>query len=338
MRPPGDASRFPAVFDAILAALLLYDWSRPGVGSGLTPAAWVAETAVLSLVLLGYGLWTGYRALAAAGQLLLLASVAGCVGRVWTQPWPGGFGGEPVLTLVPLAVLLATIFAGRRDAAAAFLAVYELAATVFFLAWVCRYVPTEARFAVFGIAGAVVSGWAQVRCTPRWLWWSGLLTVAGVFALVLLSRQHQPEWRHLRGIAAIAGQQQFARFRGARHPAAAPAAPTRWQATLMVVGTFCAWAVLDARMTLSFEGAFTLAASWSLFALLVFAAGLMLREKIYRWLGLGILVCTLARIATVDIWQLDSLGRAVSALCLGTVLMGIGYLYNRFHARWHGLF
>ena len=105
----------------------------------------------------------------------------------------------------------------------------------------------------------------------------------------------------------------------------------------MIAATVCAWTVLNALVGVLFEGRFTLAAAWSLFGALVFTAGLALREKVYRWLGLVILVCTLLRLAALDIWQLDSLGRAVSALCLGVVLLGIGYAYNRFHARWQDL-
>ncbi len=339
-RPTARTGAILAGFHAALAVALMYDWLRPGNGDHPTAAVWIAELALLSLALLVYGRWTRYRSLAVAGQGLLLASFAGCALRIWPQPWSGGFGGELALTLVPLTVLLTTIFVGRRATPgawiSAWLQVYEFVGTAFFLAWVCRYVPSEARFTVLSLAGALVAGWAQVRREPRWLWWGGGLTLAGVSALALLPRTDQASLLHTVGVAAIAGQQRFARWWAKREPAVV--VPSRWQAGWMIAATLCAWGVVSARMTLSFEGAFTLAAAWSVFAALVFLAGLTLREKVYRWLGLGILVFTMGRIATVDIWQLDSLGRAISALCLGTVLLGIGYLYNRFHARWHDLF
>ena len=339
--PPQQASGLLAGFLAALAVLVLYDWLRPDADGGRAIELWVAETAALSFALLAYGLWTRYRALAAAGQALLFVSIAGCVLRVWLSHRPGANSGM-ALTLVPLVVLLATIFAGCRyvsgASVAALLAVYEGVATLFFLGWGCEYVPAEARFTFFSVAGAAVAIWAQVRREKRWLWWSGALTVSGVIALAVLRNDGRAAFLHLIGIAAIAGQQRFARFWSKHDPADPSTAPARWQGASMIAATLCAWAVLNAWMTLSFEAAFTLAASWSLFAALVFVAGLTLREKVYRWLGLSILVCTLGRIAIVDLWQLDSLGRAVSALCLGVVLLSIGYLYNRFHAKWHGLF
>lgn len=340
-KPASGWSRIFAAADAVCVVLLLHDWLRPGV-SAMPVEAWVAANAALSLALLIYGMWTRYRALAVAGQGLLLVSVVGCVLRVWSESWDGPFGSEMVLTLVPLVVLLATIFAirrsdsGRRGAAVS--GVYEAVATLLMLGWGWRYVPAEMRFAFFGVAGAAVSVWAQVKLEARWLWWSAALTTTGAVALMILPRDDRAGYLHLIGIAAIAGQQQVARFHTKREPVTASAAPPRWQAALIIAATLCAWVVLNARVSLSFDRAFTLATAWSLFAAVVFAVGLGLHEKVYRWLGLTILVCTLGRIAVVDIWQLDSLGRALSALCLGLVLLGIGYLYNRFHARWHGLF
>ena len=96
-------------------------------------------------------------------------------------------------------------------------------------------------------------------------------------------------------------------------------------------------ALLNARMAPHDQGAFTLAAGWSLFAALVFGLGLALREKIYRWLGLALLACTLGRIAIVDLWRLDSLGRTISGFCLSAVLLGIAFLYNRYHEKWRDL-
>lgn len=341
-RPPQRISGLVAGFIAVLAVLLLYDWLRPSVDTNLAADVWVAENAALSLALLAYGLWTQYRALAGAGQALLCVSAFGCVLRVWWYHPVGNSGSEMAFTLVPLLVMLATIFAGRRYVSSgpvkSLSVLYEAAATLFLSGWVGEYVSAEARFTVFSVAGALLAVWAQVRREGRWLWWSGTLTFAGVIALALLRHDKRAAFLHLLGIAAIAGQQRLARYWVKRDSVSAASVPECWQGASMIVATLCAWAVLNARMTSLFDAAFTLAGAWSLFAAAVFVAGLTLREKIYRWLGLTILVCTFARVAVVDIWQLDSLGRSVSALCLGLVLLGIGYLYNRFHAKWHDLF
>lgn len=333
-----------AGWNAVLAVLLMWDWLDFGPG-GPAVAPQIAAAAGLSLVLLVYGFWSGYRALALAGQILLAASIVTCVERVWTRPPAGGFDAEAVWTLAPLAVLLATVFlvarAGTDTGDARFLVwivICEAAATLFFLGWGFRYVPQLGWFAFFGVAGALVFAWALVWDESRRYACGGLLTVVGMGSLALLGREDRAAFLHLTGIAVLVTQQRLARHHEKHHLTPSPAIPPPWHGALMAGAVLCAWAWLSARVSVSLDGAFTLAASWSLLAALVFVAGLALHEKIYRWLGLGLLVCTLGRIVTVDVWQLDGLGRAVSALCLGVVLLGIGYLYNRFHTRWHGLF
>ena len=345
LRPSRNLAAVFAGGNAALAVLLLCDWLRAGLGGPMADG-WAAVAAALSLVVLGYGIRTGYRPLAVAGQALLAVSIAACVGVVWTSPWTGGLGREAFLTLVPLAALLATAHVVRRYFATdanrapvlAWRVMCEIVATLFLLTWGSRYVAEAGRFTFFAAAGAAVLVWAQVRREPRHCWWSAVLSLAGAVSLLLLARQDRAALPHLLGIAALAGQQQFVRYWSRREPESANTVPAPWQAALMIGATLSAWTVLNAWMATSFGGAFTIAASWSLFAAAVFTFGLLRHEKIYRWLGLTILVCTLGRIAIVDIWQLDSLGRAVSALCLGVVLLGIGYLYNRFHAKWHDLF
>ena len=353
LRWPGTRSALPPSsrtgttlggWNAFLAVMLIWDWLRLGL-EGPAPLGWIAAAAGLSLALLVYGFWSGYRALGLAGQILLGVSIVTCVERIWIIPYPAGFHAEMVWTLAPLLALLATIFlvgrarAATRDARLlAWIVVCEAVATLFFLGWGTRYAPREEWFALFGVAGALVFAWTLVRGEPRRYAWGGVLTVVGVASLALLDREDRAAFLHLVGIAALAGQQRFARRCEKQVPAPSPALPPVVHGVLMGGAVLCAWVGLSARVSVSLGGTFTLAAAWSLFAAVVFAAGLALHEKIYRWLGLGVLVLTLGRIAAVDVWQLDGLGRAVSALCLGVVLLGIGYLYNRFHSKWHGLF
>jgi uncharacterized membrane protein len=69
---------------------------------------------------------------------------------------------------------------------------------------------------------------------------------------------------------------------------------------------------------------------WAVLALVVFAAGLGLRERVYRVGGFAILALAIGRIFIVDVWRLETLYRIVSFLILGVVLLVLGYLYNRF--------
>ena len=184
--------------------------------------------------------------------------------------------------------------------------------------------------------GRSCSRWVALCREKRWLLLSAAPTAAALFVFWAVEdsveRQH---WLGLVGAAIFAGQQQF----GKRWPKGeAPAFfPAKAQGALMTAAVLCAWSFLTARMERWEGSAFTLAASWSLFAPLVFAAGLVLRERVYRWLGLLILAATLGHIVLFDISHLDSLGRAISSFALGLVVLGMGFSYNRYHAKFRDL-
>ncbi len=330
-----------AILDAVLAVVLLYFWLRPHRPG--PDAGWMAEAALLSLVVLGYGVGTRYRALAAAGQGLLAVSVLHFFNQ-WNHDWPGA-GPERWLALGPLLAILAALAVGRRllpvqSANAGNLkqavTLYELLALILFLFWTERYEPRSLQFALLSLAGAGVFALGCWGREKRWQLLSAVPTAVGLLIFFLI--EETPErrgWLGLAGAAILAGQQQFGkRWLKDDAPAWFPAPA---QAALMTAAVFCAWTFITARMERWEGSAFTLAASWSLFAPLVFAVGLLLHERVYRWLGLLILAATLGHIVLFDISQLDSLGRAISSLALGLVVLGIGFFYNRFQSKFRDL-
>ena len=78
---------------------------------------------------------------------------------------------------------------------------------------------------------------------------------------------------------------------------------------------------------------FYLTASWSALALLLFTVGIVLRERMYRWLGLGILACALGRVIIFDVWKLESLYRILSLMALGIVLLVLGFIYSKYQEK-----
>ena len=331
----------PAVWDAILMVALLDAWLHPRSPWG--DARWMAEAAGLSLAVLAYGLFTRYPALAAAGQLLLVSSVVTFF-QQWDHPWPGA-GAERWLALGPLLAMVATLIVGRRYAPVGsfdrgwtgrFARIYEILALALFLCWVERYVPRFMQFSLLCFVGAAVFALGCVYREKRWLLLSAVPAGAALFVFWIVEgsveRRH---WLGLVGALILAGQQQFGK-RWLKD--AAPALfPAQAQAALMTAAVCCAWAFLTARMERWEGSAFTLAASWSLFAPLVFAAGLLVHERVYRWLGLVILAATLGHIVVFDISQLDTLGKAISLFVLGSVVLGVGFFYVRFQSRFRDL-
>ena len=330
-----------AVWDALLAVGLLNHW----LGASLSneDARWMAESAGLSLVVLGYGLATRYRALAAAGQLLLAGSIW-CFVLQWDHSWLG-VGPERWLALAPLLAMLAALVIARRSAPAGrvdqgwpgrIVTVYEVVATLLFIAWVSRYVPENGRFALYCLGGGAVFALGCVYRHKRWLVLSAIPT--GVALMVFWAAEGSSGHRHwltLVGVLVLAGQQQFGKR--SLQKDAPTWFPAKAQAVLITAAVFCAWAFVTARMERWEGSAFTLAASWALFAPLVFAAGLLLHERVYRWLGLVVLAATLGHIVLFDISQLDTLGKAISFFALGLVVLGIGFFYVRFQSKFRDL-
>jgi len=78
---------------------------------------------------------------------------------------------------------------------------------------------------------------------------------------------------------------------------------------------------------------FYLTAGWSALALVLFAAGIALHERMYRWLGLGILACALGRVVVFDVWQLEMIYRVLSFMALGIVLLVLGFIYNKYQEK-----
>lgn len=77
-------------------------------------------------------------------------------------------------------------------------------------------------------------------------------------------------------------------------------------------------------------GGFYLTAGWSLLACAIFILGMLLRERIYRFSGLGLITLALAKIVFLDVWGLAVVYRIVSFMVLGVVLLFIGFLYTRY--------
>src|SRR5437867_26412 len=82
--------------------------------------------------------------------------------------------------------------------------------------------------------------------------------------------------------------------------------PPQIHAGIMVLGALSIWVYLSRWVVTRADG-FYLTAAWSVLALSLFVLGMRLRERVYRWLGLGVLACALGRVVLIDIWTLEIL-------------------------------
>ena len=102
----------------------------------------------------------------------------------------------------------------------------------------------------------------------------------------------------------------------------------------MLATSISAW-IYVSRWVVWYSGGthFFLTVSWTVFAFLVFAVGLALRERMYRWVGLTVLGFALARIVFVDVWRLEMIYRILSFIALGVVLLVLGFFYNKYQEK-----
>ena len=71
-------------------------------------------------------------------------------------------------------------------------------------------------------------------------------------------------------------------------------------------------------------------AAWLVYAGVLLTLGFIWRQALLRYAGLGMLLIVSLKVFLVDMGDLTGLYRVASFLGLGLVLIGIGYIYQRF--------
>ncbi len=69
--------------------------------------------------------------------------------------------------------------------------------------------------------------------------------------------------------------------------------------------------------------------AWTLLAVIYFGAGLGLRERWYRLMGLGTLSIALLSLVPI-IWGMSTEMKIASFFVMGAVFLGLGFVYNRY--------
>jgi uncharacterized membrane protein len=74
---------------------------------------------------------------------------------------------------------------------------------------------------------------------------------------------------------------------------------------------------------------YSFSTAWLLFGIALLAVGFVLRSQPARMLALGVIALTVAKVFIIDTASIGGIYRALSAIGLGIVLLGIGWLYQR---------
>lgn len=313
---------------ALGAAVLALVWLSPKFDAD----AWLLVVSGLAVGVLAGAIAARAWSFVIAAQLFFIVCIAHYVDRLGDGPhWRFTV---PAIIAVALPGLLGGQFARLLEksehagSVALLTLIYRGAALVMFIAWGFEYIPRAHQLAFFAFAALAlfaVAAWLK-KGEP-------LLMSAGLAAIALLKFWFDPVVpRSLLSpntfalILMLSAQRLGPRWLDeSRFPRAA-----RNVVVTLLLATL--WLHVS-RWAATGERHFLLSIAWTLLATGIFAAGLFLRERAYRLAGFVILAVTVARVFVVDVWHLDTVYRIISFLLLGAVLMALGFVYNRFAAK-----
>lgn len=313
---------------AVALVALVLVWLEPHN----SPASWMLTTSLLAVGVTVYGVITRAWPLAACAQLFLLVSCSAFAFRLVTGKVEWFFPLAPVAALSALSFATWQWFKHKpganqqvRGALLRLAQLYRWVAIGMTICWVNQYVTERERFWVFALLGVgafLFAGWRRSR---EAVLCSAAFTATGLATLwLVLPRADWVYFPTLLAVLALLAQQQLARRFVERFELSEGI-----QNAIIVCAGLTLWRWVSHWVQLG-PGGFYLTASWSVLAFLLLGCGVALREKMYRWMGLGMLAAALGRVVIFDVWHLEMFYRVLSFMALGIVLVVLGFIYNKY--------
>ncbi|HOX59318.1 MAG TPA: DUF2339 domain-containing protein [Candidatus Paceibacterota bacterium] len=317
---------------ALATVGVLYGWLEPKIGA----PAWLAVTSLLAVALTAYGVFTRAWLLAACAQIFMLVSGVQFALQLSEAKPAWALALLPIAALGLLSYGTTNWFARKPDPAGRvsqpllqIALVYRWVALAMSMWWVSAYIPSRERIWLLALLGLCIFLWAGWQRNREALLFSVPYTAValGLFWLPLIEAP-RIYWPNLLAIIILLAQRQLARRLPDRYPL-----PPEIHTTAILVGGLSLWRFLSLWVLEQQPGGFYLTAGWSLLALGFFTVGIVLRERMYRWMGLGVLACALGRVVIFDVWKLETLYRILSFMALGIVLLVLGFIYNKYQEK-----
>ena len=331
IQPKANTAIFWPGLYALGINFVLYIWLVP---KDNTPM-WLVTTSLLAVGLTLYGVVTRAWFVALCAQLFLAVSVAQFALQLLQAEPPWRFPLAPIAALGLLSFGTVQWFRRSPDSDASVrepllqaALVYRWVALVMSIAWICQYVAARERIWLLALLGLWVFLLAGLWRSRETLLFSAAYT-ATALALFWLPLIEAPTVYipNLLVILVLLGQRQIARRLPERYPQDAAI-----HNAVILIGGLSLWLFIS-RWVLEAASGFYLTASWSVLALAFFTTGLALRERMYRWVGLGILACALGRVVFFDVWRLETVYRILSFMALGIVLLVLGFIYSKYQEK-----
>ena len=314
--------RFWEGLNALAACVVLWFWLSPDWQS---PGEMVTLT-LTGLAVLAYGALTRAAILAVFSQGFTLAGVALCLRvLVWEDaPW--------TITLGTIALVAAQLGgirflpAPRRAELREVLTVYRWMLLALVLAWLLEYVPEPWKFLVLTLSGTAILLLAALRRRPEYLGHAAVLVAAGVLCYVVKLLKGEPgSGGDFLAMILLLGLLQAEK----KGLAGTPFFPSGVQSVLTVATLAGVW-FQASRWVWDGSGRVAVTVVWAILAFAALGAGFLLRDRIYRLMGLLILAVAVGHVFLVDVWKLGQLAGILGILGLAIVLLALGFIYNRF--------
>ncbi len=316
---------------ALAAVALVLVWLHPLVSAPM----WLVLTSALAVAATVYGVATRAWPLAICGQIFLAVSAWEFFDQVWNGKPDWFFPLAPVAMLTLLSLATVGWFARKPDSATKarepllkIALVYRWTALAMSLCWLWQYVPDRQHVGAFMAAAIGVFALAVWRRNRE------ALIAAAVYAVISVMTLWAREdlemdvyWVNLVSLLALLTMQQIIR----RAKTSIPLAEKNHGAVVFIAGVSL-WRFISCWAD-TFTSGFSMTMLWAGFAVLVFAAGMILRERFHRWLGLGVLAAAVGRVVLVDVWKQETIFRVLTFMALGVALLVVGFIYNKFQEK-----
>jgi hypothetical protein len=321
---------YSSVF-ALAAVGVALVWLHPLMSA----PAWLVFTSLLAVAVTGYGLLTRAWALAIGGQVFLAVGAWEFVQQLFQEKPEWYFPLAPIAVLAALSLATMAWFArtpdGQPEAREPLLQVaviYRWLALAMSLAWVWDYVPERQRVWGFMLAATVVFALAIWRNSREALAATAVYAAASVALLWLRDNAMMDVyWPNLLSLLALLVMQQILRGASAKLPC-----PENIHGAVVLIAGVSLWRFISCWISLVTSG-FFVTMTWAGFAVVVFAAGIILRERFHRWFGLCVLATAVSRVVLVDVWKQETIYRVLTFMALGIALLVVGFLYNKYQEK-----
>lgn len=321
-----------SILFALAAVVVAIVWLQPLISA----PAWLALTSLLAVAVTAYGVATRAWPLAICGQIFLLAGAWEFFRQLIGEKPEWYFPLAPVAALLVLSFATVGWFvrrqpedkAGARGPLLQTALVYRWIALVMSLPWIWQYVPERQRVWAFMLAAVAVFALARWRRNREALAATTVYAAASLATLWIRDDLAMDiYWPNLIALLALFALQQILR----RAPADFALDDKIHGAVVFIAGVSL-WRFLSCWAE-TFTSGFFMTMGWAGFAVLVFATGMVLRERFHRWFGLGVLAAAVGRVVLVDVWKQETIYRVLTFMALGVALLVIGFIYNKYQEK-----